>query len=203
MKHPSIVAETAPQGRVVPIDSKATEWPVLTLPARSREQQRQKSINSIGWLSTSIIHDLRNPLTTVFAGAEMLRALGYVGTYKSVGKVLSPWRFGNVAFERSANEGESDLAILPPPPPHLTDPTQRQISPQIAAILLTKPRPELTASQAEIVDALKVGCPGYAAMRRLMMSFRGASETIQTQAIEAEEGTQNRYRAALENAECH
>jgi hypothetical protein len=30
MKHPSIAAETAPQGRVVPIDSKATEWPILT-----------------------------------------------------------------------------------------------------------------------------------------------------------------------------
>jgi Transposase len=57
-------------------------------------------------------------------------------------------------------------------PPNLTSPTQRQISPQIAATLLMKPRPELTASQAEIVDALKAGCPGYAAMRRLMMSFR-------------------------------
>jgi K+-sensing histidine kinase KdpD len=43
--------------------------------ARSREQQRQKSMNTIGWLSTSIIHDLRNPLTTVFAGAEMLLEL--------------------------------------------------------------------------------------------------------------------------------
>jgi transposase len=103
---------------------------------------------------------------------DELRVLGYVGSYKSVGKVLSPWRFGNVAFESPANAGEPDLAILPPPPPNLTDPTQRQISPQIAASLLTKPRPELTASQAEIVDALKAGCPGYAAMRRLMMSFR-------------------------------
>jgi hypothetical protein len=45
---------------------------------------------------------------------DELRALGYVGSYKSVGKVLSPWRFGNVAFESSANEGKSDLAILPP-----------------------------------------------------------------------------------------
>jgi hypothetical protein len=45
---------------------------------------------------------------------DELRALGYVGTYKSVGKVLSPWRFGNVAFESSANEGEPGLAILPP-----------------------------------------------------------------------------------------
>jgi hypothetical protein len=46
---------------------------------------------------------------------DELRALGYVGTYKSVGKVLSPWRFGNVAFESPANEGEPDLVIVPPP----------------------------------------------------------------------------------------
>jgi hypothetical protein len=32
--------------------------------------------------------------------------------------------------------------------------------------LLAKPRPELTGRQAEIVDALKAGCPGYAVMRR-------------------------------------
>jgi signal transduction histidine kinase len=32
----------------------------------------QRRISTIGWLSTSIVHDLRNPLTTVFAGAEML-----------------------------------------------------------------------------------------------------------------------------------
>jgi signal transduction histidine kinase len=32
-------------------------------------------ISSIGWLSTSIVHDLRNPLGTVFAGAEMLMEL--------------------------------------------------------------------------------------------------------------------------------
>src|SRR5580658_8609644 len=35
----------------------------------------QKRISSMGWLSTSILHDLRNPLGTVFAGAEMLMQL--------------------------------------------------------------------------------------------------------------------------------
>jgi hypothetical protein len=103
---------------------------------------------------------------------DELRALGYAGTYKSVGKVLSPWRFGNISFESAANEREPDPAIFPLPAPNLTDPTQRQISPQIAAALLTKPRLELTVSQAEIVDALKAGCPGYTVMRKLMMSFR-------------------------------
>jgi hypothetical protein len=38
--------------------------------------------------------------------------------------------------------------------------------------LLTIPRPDRTAGNAQIVDALKVGCPGYAVMRSLMMGFR-------------------------------
>jgi hypothetical protein len=38
--------------------------------------------------------------------------------------------------------------------------------------LLTTPHPELTAGNAQIVDALKAGCPGYAVMRSLMMGFR-------------------------------
>jgi hypothetical protein len=59
-----------------------------------------------------------------------------------------------------------------PPPLAATDPTARQISPQIAAALLAKPRPELTARQGAIVDALKANCPGYAAMRPLMLGFR-------------------------------
>jgi len=35
----------------------------------------QKRISRIGWLSTSMVHDLRNPLGTVVAGAEMLMQL--------------------------------------------------------------------------------------------------------------------------------
>jgi signal transduction histidine kinase len=42
----------------------------IRLPERS--QNRRKKISSIGGLSALIVHDLRNPLGTVFAGAEML-----------------------------------------------------------------------------------------------------------------------------------
>jgi hypothetical protein len=38
--------------------------------------------------------------------------------------LVAPWRLGNVAFERAAN----DITMPPPPPPVLTDPTERQIS---------------------------------------------------------------------------
>jgi signal transduction histidine kinase len=43
-----------------------------TIPLPTIPESWQKRIYSIGWLSTSIVHDLRNPLGTVFAGAEML-----------------------------------------------------------------------------------------------------------------------------------
>jgi transposase len=99
---------------------------------------------------------------------DEIHALGYTGTHKTLNKLVSPWRLGNVAFERAAD----DVMMPAPPPPVLTDPSERQISPHIAAALLTTPRAELTGPNAHIVDALKVGCPGYAVMRSLMMGFR-------------------------------
>ena len=54
----------------------------------------------------------------------------------------------------------------------VSQPSARQISPQVAAALLNKRRPDLTARQAEIVDALKQQCPGYAGMRKLTFGFR-------------------------------
>src|ERR1700694_5211055 len=40
---------------------------------RAREELiRQERIDTIGQLSTSIVHDLRNPLAAIYAGAEML-----------------------------------------------------------------------------------------------------------------------------------
>ncbi len=50
----------------------------ISLPSRS--ESRQERISSMGWLSTSIVHDLRNPLGTVFAGAEMLMQLDPAST---------------------------------------------------------------------------------------------------------------------------
>jgi len=48
-----------------------------SLPFSGSWQQR---ISSMDWLSTSIVHDLRNPLGTVFAGAEMLMQLDPAST---------------------------------------------------------------------------------------------------------------------------
>jgi hypothetical protein len=46
-------------------------------------------------------------------------------------------------------------------------------SPLVAAALCIKPRPLLTARQAEEIDALKRDSPDFAAMRSLAMKFRG------------------------------
>ena len=40
-------------------------------PWRSRSDSRSEA----GWLSASILHDLRNPVATIYAGAEMLMTL--------------------------------------------------------------------------------------------------------------------------------
>jgi signal transduction histidine kinase len=46
-----------------------------TIPVCQRPQSSGEAISTIAWLSTSIVHDLRNPLGTICAGAEMLMDL--------------------------------------------------------------------------------------------------------------------------------
>jgi len=41
----------------------------------SRSVGPQEAISTVGWLSASILHDLRNPVGTIYAGAEMLMTL--------------------------------------------------------------------------------------------------------------------------------
>ena len=54
--------------------------PAGTIPFLSCQESLEKRIPTIGWRSASIVHDLRNPLGTVFAGAEMLMQLDPVST---------------------------------------------------------------------------------------------------------------------------
>jgi len=96
-----------------------------------------------------------------------IQQLGYVGCYSRLAQLLSPWR-------QPKPEAEA-VNPLPPSAPQAeatTPPAGRQISPQVASALLIKPRPELSARQAEIVDVLKEQCPGFAVMRRLAFGFR-------------------------------
>jgi hypothetical protein len=81
--------------------------------------------------------------------------------------LLSPWR-------QPKPESKAVNTFLPPAPQVeiASEPPTRQISPQVAATVLSKPRPDSTARQAEILDVLKEQCPGFAVMRKLWFGFR-------------------------------
>jgi hypothetical protein len=95
------------------------------------------------------------------ADAERL----YVGAFLTLAKFFSPWRqppakTTTVSTEAAALE-ETRTAL-----------TFRQVSPQVSAALLSKFRTDLTPAQAEIEDAFKQQCPGFAVMRKLVLNFR-------------------------------
>jgi signal transduction histidine kinase len=54
-------------------DTKVNATRKITLYQRS--ENPQEAISTIGWFSASILHDLRNPLATICAGAELLMDL--------------------------------------------------------------------------------------------------------------------------------
>jgi DNA-binding winged helix-turn-helix (wHTH) protein len=45
-------------------------------PSDPRAQSVPQSMSAMDWLSTSIVHDLRNPVATIYAGSEMLMNVG-------------------------------------------------------------------------------------------------------------------------------
>jgi hypothetical protein len=83
-----------------------------------------------------------------------IRKLGYVGCYSGLAKLLSPWRQPK-AETRMPNSAFPDASQLEA----TTSTGSRQLSPQVAAALLSKVRAELTSQQAQIVDTLKRQCP--------------------------------------------
>jgi signal transduction histidine kinase len=57
------------------IEKRSTEAEVISMLKILKNQgatNLPENIHSLGWLSTSIVHDLRNPLGTIYAGATML-----------------------------------------------------------------------------------------------------------------------------------
>jgi hypothetical protein len=97
--------------------------------------------------------------------AEIKRA-GYTGCYTHLARFIAAWR------RRVESEGSSRPETPPRPLPR--DPTTgRPLSPLTAAALCIKPRPQLTARQAAIVDTLKTSSSEFASMRQLAMRFRG------------------------------
>jgi hypothetical protein len=96
-----------------------------------------------------------------------IRKLGYKGSYSGLAKFFSPWRQPK-AETRRAISGFPDAPQLQV----TTSRGSRQLSPQVAAALLSKVPAELTSQQAPIVDTLKRQCPGFAVMRKLAFGLR-------------------------------
>ena len=81
-----------------------------------------------------------------------IQKLGYRGSYSHLAKLLSPWRQPKAANAAPPLQAKpaATLSALP---------VGRQISPQVAAALMSKNPTELSGPQAEIVAALKKQCP--------------------------------------------
>jgi hypothetical protein len=113
-----------------------------------------------------------------------IRQLGYIGGHSQLAKLLSPWRQPPAEPNPVAPEIIQQRSISVP---------GRSISPQVAAALLSKIPCELTDHQAEIVSTLKKQCPGFAAMRKLVLSFRSILR-------HGKVGTLNRWIKEAENS---
>jgi transposase len=90
-----------------------------------------------------------------------IRQRGYVGSYASLMRFLTPWREARRAVGKASQPRETiQLGAV------------RHITPRVAVALLSKPKPQLNGKQREMVEILKRRCPGFATMRHLVLSFR-------------------------------
>lgn len=137
-----------------------------TLPERSRMQPRRGMAESFcDYLRQRWDAGSRHGRTLFVE----IQKLGYVGRFSNLAKLRSAWRQPVEEATAVAPEGRqaegSQLDATP-------SPAARQISPQVAAALLSEIRAELTLKQGEIVNTLKRQCPGFAAKRELVLGFR-------------------------------
>ena len=101
--------------QMVPEENRAT----ATIPQPPGTESWQRRISSIALLSTSIVHDLRNPLGTVLAGAEMLMDLDpgsaqgqrlVANIYRAAGRMRE--LLADLADANCGNKSISEICIL-------------------------------------------------------------------------------------------
>jgi transposase len=97
---------------------------------------------------------------------DEIRKRGYIGSYSSLLRFLQPWR-----EEKRAAKRKEVAAQQPTQGVYSSVSAMRHVSPQEAAIVLSKPKPMLNKRQCEIVEFLK-RTPDFATMRHLVLSFR-------------------------------
>ncbi len=113
-----------------------------------------------------------------------IQALGYTGCFSYLARFLARWRTTPTTPVTSATT-MPPANVAPPVPATHSLLICRQISPLVAAALLGKLRPQMTAEQENTVDALKRACPGYRVMRSLVMSFRTILRTGKIKTLRA------------------
>jgi len=89
---------------------------------------------------------------------EEMQQRGYIGSYDGILRLLAEWR-------------TEKMDLVQPAAPMPKVPALRDVSPQEAAALLSKPKAMLNERQSKIVEVLK-RTPDFAAMRHLVLSFR-------------------------------
>jgi signal transduction histidine kinase len=89
----------------------------MILPLRAESLQNR--ISGIGWLSTSIVHDLRNPLGAVFTSAEMLMEIDpasiqgkrlAANIYRAAGRMRE--RLADLGRASCGNESRSEICKI-------------------------------------------------------------------------------------------
>ncbi|WP_424140455.1 transposase [Roseomonas chloroacetimidivorans] len=96
-----------------------------------------------------------------------IQRLGYTGCYTYLARYVAAWRRHTERKGAPPGTASPASAQLPCHPE-----TGRRLSPQVAAALCLKPRPQLTAPQQAAVGVLKAAVPGFTTLRRLAMRFR-------------------------------
>jgi hypothetical protein len=118
-----------------------------------------------------------------------IRALGYRGCYSSLAKFLARWRDHEPELQPKSRPPAS-VGLRQQAGPHPT--VSGQISPLVAAALLSKPRPLLTAWQSAKVDALKKACPDFARMRSRDLWDEPFRAEVETRSGRGEERAQRK-----------
>lgn len=138
-------------------------WAKLTeLPSRSRMEPREGSVEIFrDYLHRRWEEGHRNGRQLY----DEITAIGYKGAYKTLARILSPWR--HAIATRGSDECRTQTTV-----PARDGEVCRQVSPQFAAYLMGKAPPALTPKQRVIVEHLKTNCPNFLQMRALMNGFR-------------------------------
>jgi len=179
----SIVRETGICRKLI-----ATWITLVELPERSKMEPNQRTPAFYqDYLAKRWAEGVRHGQTLL----KEIQELGYTGCFSYLARFLAPWR------RKPTASLAPDIAMPAAniaPFVSTASSSCRQVSPQVAAALLGKLRSQMTVEQETSVDALKKSCPGYTAMRGLVMGFRTILRTGKIETLHKMDGKSDRFR---------